>query len=68
MDLTYTDQQNAFRKEVRNWLESNVPVEPLKSFDTEEGFQQHRDWEAKLNSGRWGMVTCPEELGGAVVI
>ncbi len=64
MDLTYTDAQNAFREEVRIWLAANVPIEPLESFDTEAGFQQHRDWEAKLNEGRWGMVTWPEELGG----
>ncbi len=64
MDLTYTDEQQAFREEVRSWLAANVPAEPLQSFDTEEGFQQHRDWEAKLNGGRWGMVTWPEHLGG----
>ncbi len=64
MDLAYTDSQKAFREEVRNWLAANVPAEPLKTFDTEEGFQQHREWEAKLNDGRWGMVTWPEELGG----
>ena len=49
MDLRFTDQQQAFREEARTWLEANVPAEPLKSFDTEEGFQQHREWEAKLN-------------------
>ena len=64
MDLAYTDQQKAFRAEVRAWLEANVPKTPLQSFDTEEGFKQHREWEAKLNSGRWGMVTWPEALGG----
>ncbi|WP_299726304.1 acyl-CoA dehydrogenase family protein [uncultured Endozoicomonas sp.] len=64
MDLSYTDGQNAFREEVRSWLEQNVPEQPLSSFDTEEGFQQHREWEAKLNDGRWGMVTWPEALGG----
>ncbi|MRI34006.1 acyl-CoA dehydrogenase [Endozoicomonas sp. OPT23] len=64
MDLNYTDSQKAFRQEVREWLAANVPSEPLKSFDTEEGFHQHREWEAKLNDGRWGMVTWPEELGG----
>ena len=64
MDLNYTDSQKAFREEVRSWLQVNVPSEPLKSFDTAEGFRQHRDWEAKLNHGRWGMVTWPEELGG----
>ncbi len=64
MDLAYTEKQQAFRAEVRAWLEANVPKAPLQSFDTEEGFKQHREWEAKLNSGRWGMVTWPEALGG----
>jgi alkylation response protein AidB-like acyl-CoA dehydrogenase len=64
MDLRFTEKQQAFREEARAWLAANVPAEPLQSFDTEEGFQQHRDWEAKLNEGRWGMVTWPEELGG----
>ena len=43
-----------------------MPAEPLKTFDTEEGFRQHREWEATLNGGRWGMVTWPEELVQAV--
>ncbi len=64
MNLTFTEKQQGFRREARDWLEANVPEERLKSFDTEEGFQQHREWEAKLNEGRWGMVTWPEELGG----
>jgi hypothetical protein len=64
MDLTFTEEQNAFREEVRSWLAANVPAQRLQSFDTEEGFAQHREWEAKLNEGRWGMVTWPEELGG----
>lgn len=64
MQLAFTEQQQAFRKEIREWLAANVPAEPLQTFDTEEGFQQHREWEATLNQGRWGMVTWPEALGG----
>jgi alkylation response protein AidB-like acyl-CoA dehydrogenase len=64
MDLSYTPEQDKFRQEVRDWLAQNVPKERLKSFDTEEGFRQHREWEATLNKGRWGMVTWPEALGG----
>ncbi len=64
MDLAYTEKQKALRQEVRAWLAANVPAEPLASFDTAECFEQHRAWEARLNSGRWGMVTWPEELGG----
>jgi hypothetical protein len=64
MQLAFTEQQQAFRSEIRAWLKANVPAEPLRTFDTEEGFQQHREWEATLNQGRWGMVTWPEALGG----
>jgi alkylation response protein AidB-like acyl-CoA dehydrogenase len=64
MDLNYTEKQQAFRAEIRQWLADNVPEQALTTFDTEAGFAQHRAWEAKLNAGRWGMVTWPEELGG----
>jgi alkylation response protein AidB-like acyl-CoA dehydrogenase len=64
MDLNYTEKQQAFRAEIRQWLADNVPEQALTTFDTEAGFAQHREWEAKLNAGRWGMVTWPEELGG----
>lgn len=64
MDLNYTPEQNAFRLEVRSWLDANVPARPLASFDTQEGFDQHRAWEKTLAKGNWGMVTWPKEYGG----
>ena len=65
MNLEYTSEQRMFRAEVRAWMAANVPPHPLPSFDlTRAGFEAHRDWERKLNDGRWGMVTWPEELGG----
>jgi len=64
MDLSYTSQQQGFRKEARAWLEANVPAEPLTSLDTAEGFAQHRVWEQKLNDGGWAMVPWPVEYGG----
>ena len=65
MKLDYTDDQRAFRAEVRAWMEANVPTGKLPSFDlTREGFEAHRAWERKLNEGRWGMVTWPQALGG----
>ena len=64
MNLNYTERQQAFRAEIRQWLVDNLPAEPLQSFDTEQGFAQHRAWEARLHQGRWGMVTWPEALGG----
>jgi alkylation response protein AidB-like acyl-CoA dehydrogenase len=64
MDLAYTAEQEAFRKEVRAWLEANVPSEPLPSFDTKQGFEAHREWEKKLNAGGYAMVPWPVEYGG----
>ena len=51
MDLNYTEQQVAFRAEVRQWLVNNVPVEPLPSFDTAKGFQAHREWKRSCMKG-----------------
>jgi len=64
MDLNYTEAQHAFRAEIREWLAANVPRTPLASFDTEEGFAAHREWERTLAKGNWGMVTWPEAYGG----
>lgn len=64
MDLNYNNEQQAFREEARAWLAANVPQNPLPSYDTEEGFRLHREWEARLHDGHWGMVTWPQEYGG----
>ncbi|MDY0065802.1 MAG: acyl-CoA dehydrogenase family protein [Steroidobacteraceae bacterium] len=64
MDIEFTPKQQAFRAEVRAWLRDNAPREPLLSYDTREGFEQHRAWEAKLAEAGYSSVTWPKELGG----
>ncbi len=64
MNLIYTPAQRAFRAEVRDWLHTHVPREAFASYDTREGFEQHRQWEATLAEGGWSSVTWPKELGG----
>ncbi len=64
MDLTFTPEEDAFRREARGWLEAHVPAKPLPSMDTAEGFAAHRAWERTLNDGRWAMVSWPEAYGG----
>ena len=64
MDLTLSDQDVAFRDEVRGWLRANVPREPLPSLETEEGFAAHREWERRLSEARLSVVSWPEEYGG----
>ncbi|MBC2932093.1 acyl-CoA dehydrogenase family protein [Nocardioides sp. zg-1228] len=64
MDLRYTDQEDAFRAEVRGWLAENVPRTPLPSGDTEEGFAAHVGWERTLFQAGWSAVSWPREYGG----
>src|SRR5690606_20117602 len=64
MDSEFTPKQQAFRAEVRAWLRDNAPREPFLSYDTREGFEQHRAWEAKLAEAGYSSVTWPKELGG----
>ncbi|MFM8498618.1 MAG: acyl-CoA dehydrogenase family protein [Chakrabartia sp.] len=64
MQLTYTPEQQAFRAEVRAWMEAHVPKEPLITLECREGYDQHVAWELTLASGNWGMVTWPEAFGG----
>lgn len=64
MNLDLTPEQQAFAAEARAWLASHVPPEPLPSMDTAAGFAAHREWERTLASGRWSVVSWPEQYGG----
>ena len=63
MDLTWSDEEEAFRAEAREWLEANVP-RGLPSGDTADGFALHLEWERLLFEHRWAVVSWPEEMGG----
>jgi hypothetical protein len=72
VDLTWTDEQEAFRAEVRHWLEENVATwkdslggdEAVLSGDSREGFAQHLEWERSLYDARWAAVSWPAAFGG----
>jgi alkylation response protein AidB-like acyl-CoA dehydrogenase len=64
VDLTFTDQEEAFRAEARAWLEANVPRPSLPSGDTREGFALHKEWERTLFDARWAVVSWPQQYGG----
>jgi alkylation response protein AidB-like acyl-CoA dehydrogenase len=64
VDLTWSDEDEAFRSDARAWLEANVPTPALPSGDTREGFALHLEWERKLFADRWAAVSWPEEFGG----
>jgi alkylation response protein AidB-like acyl-CoA dehydrogenase len=64
VDLSFTAEQEGFRREAREWLRVNVPVAPLPSMDTAEGFERHRAWERTLHEAGWAVVSWPKEYGG----
>jgi len=68
MDFNYTTEDQAFRTEVRTWLEANKKFAPPPSnimADEGEGDWEARvNWHRKLNDGGWVAVNWPKEYGG----
>src|SRR5690606_1519240 len=60
----WSESEEAFRAEAREWLAANVPTEPLPSGDTREGFALHVEWERKLFDAGWAVVSWPKKYGG----
>ncbi|GAA0277456.1 acyl-CoA dehydrogenase family protein [Cryptosporangium japonicum] len=61
--LAFTDAEEAFRLEARQWLRAHAPGR-LPSMDTPEGARAHRAWERELAAARWSVVAWPPEYGG----
>ena len=64
----YTPEQEQFRREVREWLEENVPQDIFHPADpadlTWEQYQLRRDLGRKLGAKGWLWPTAPAEFGG----
>ena len=67
-EYTYTDEQQAFRSEVRGWLEQNIPQEmqaPVDPLDlSEEQYRFWREAHLKIAAQGWLHPTYPKEYGG----
>jgi alkylation response protein AidB-like acyl-CoA dehydrogenase len=68
MDFSYTPEEEAFRKDVRRWLEKNRPRggkqgERKGPFDDSE-WQRLVEWHKKLHAGGWIGLSWPKEYGG----
>ena len=64
MDLNFDDDTQAFRAEVRTFLAANSAHFPTKSYDTAEGFEQHRHWDKVLFDAGLSVIAWPEKYGG----
>jgi len=67
MDFRDTPDEAAFRKEVRDWLESNMDADMRAQVSigpTDERIDVLTAWQAKLHAGGWAGVSWPKEYGG----
>ena len=67
MDLTYPLEAEAYRDEVRTWLEENLPdgwFEPTFEMSSEERGAWLEEWTATLHDGGWICASWPTEYGG----
>src|SRR5215211_3968021 len=62
MDLTLTPEEEAFRDEVRAWLQENHPGEEPEGEQAK--FEFRRAWQAKLHQAGWAGISWPKEYGG----
>ncbi|MGC2485933.1 MAG: acyl-CoA dehydrogenase family protein [Acidimicrobiales bacterium] len=67
MDLTYPPDAESFRKEIRAWLEVNLPTgwfEPGFSLSPDERREFNMTWPTTLFEGGWICAGWPIEYGG----
>jgi alkylation response protein AidB-like acyl-CoA dehydrogenase len=68
VDLGFTTEEEAFRTEVRSWLEANLPKDWRQDgkggYRDEEDTELQRHWQHKLYEGGWLKLGWPKEAGG----
>jgi alkylation response protein AidB-like acyl-CoA dehydrogenase len=62
VDFEFTEEQELFRKAVREWCEKNLPIEKIREMDTKGAIPQ----ELLRSMGEMGLniMTAPQEHGG----
>ena len=68
MDLGFTAEEEAFREEVRIWLDRNLPSEwrngGVGGYREDADAQMQRQWQERLNKGGWLKLSWSRDLGG----
>jgi alkylation response protein AidB-like acyl-CoA dehydrogenase len=69
MDLRYSDADEEFRAEFRDWLAANLPQEWRtpgfwRRVEGAEGFRMRREWEADKARAGFAGIQWPTEFGG----
>jgi alkylation response protein AidB-like acyl-CoA dehydrogenase len=63
VDLSLTSEEQAFRDELRAWLDQNHPG-PAPGGGDQDQFEFEREWQRKLHAAGWAGVAWPKEYGG----
>jgi len=69
MDFRFTEEEEAFREEVRQWLKKEIPqrwieLDPGIWEETEESWALSRQFQRKLGQRGWLAPAYPKEYGG----
>ncbi len=62
MDLTLSPTEQAFRDELRGWLDENHPGDEPTGDDA--GFAFRKEWQRELHSAGYAGLSWPKEFGG----
>jgi alkylation response protein AidB-like acyl-CoA dehydrogenase len=68
MDFSYSSEEEKFRREVRSWLNTNVPDDMRGGRDEDlpplERWERQRAWHKKLYGSGWIGIWWPKKYGG----
>jgi alkylation response protein AidB-like acyl-CoA dehydrogenase len=75
VDFAYTAEDEAFRKELRDWIDANLPefldegeIEDASLGDPQVSLvrtmARRRAWQRRLNEDGWAAINWPKEWGG----
>jgi alkylation response protein AidB-like acyl-CoA dehydrogenase len=68
MDLSFTPEEEAFRLEVKSWLDANLPPEwrhgGVGGYREDEEESIQREWQKRLYEGGWLTLAWSAEQGG----
>lgn len=67
-EVTYSEEQQRFRNEVRDWFEANVPPgindRPRTAEESWQNYQLRRELGRKLGEKGWNYPLAPKQYGG----
>jgi alkylation response protein AidB-like acyl-CoA dehydrogenase len=68
MDFNFTPEEEAFRQELRTWLQKNLPEsydpQEFDRIDVDTRFEFQRAWQKKAYEAGWVGIHWPKEYGG----